>query len=277
MRYRALIVAFLALCLGVLTACSEGPKSESRDILTYDQIRGTGLANKCPQMAETTRGSIPIDSDQSYRMTELCLEPTTFFVKEEPTNKRQKAEFIAGKLLTRYTSSIDQVQGKLKVNGDRSLTFVEEDGLDFQATTVQMPGGERVPFLFTVKGLVAQTQPGLSSINTSTDFEGEFRVPSYRGSAFLDPKGRGVTAGYDTAVGITAGGDIDELTRANIKEVETLKGKISLRVAKVDNTTGEIAGTFESEQPSDTDLGAGEAKEVKIRGLFYARIEPTQA
>lgn len=277
MRYRALIVAFLALCLGVLTACSEGPKSEGRDILTYDQIRGTGLANKCPQMAETTRGSIPIDPDQSYRMTELCLEPTTFFVKEEPANKRQKAEFIAGKLLTRYTSSIEQVQGKLKVNNDRSLTFVEEDGLDFQATTVQMPGGERVPFLFTIKGLVAQTQPGLSSINTSTDFEGEFRVPSYRGSAFLDPKGRGVTAGYDTAVGITAGGDIDELARANIKEVETLKGKISLRVAKVDNATGEIAGTFESEQPSDTDLGAGEAKEVKIRGLFYARIEPTQA
>lgn len=277
MRYRALIVAFLALCLGVLTACSEGPKSEGRDILTYDQIRGTGLANKCPQMAETTRGSIPIDPNQSYRMTELCLEPTTFFVKEEPANKRQKAEFIAGKLLTRYTSSIEQVQGKLKVNEDQSLTFVEEDGLDFQATTVQMPGGERVPFLFTIKGLVAQTQPGLSSINTSTDFEGEFRVPSYRGSAFLDPKGRGVTAGYDTAVGITAGGDIDELARANIKEVETLKGKISLRVAKVDNATGEIAGTFESEQPSDTDLGAGEAKEVKIRGLFYARIEPTQA
>jgi photosystem II oxygen-evolving enhancer protein 1 len=228
-------------------------------------------------MAETTRGSIPIDPNQSYRMTELCLEPTTFFVKEEPANKRQKAEFIAGKLLTRYTSSIEQVQGKLKVNEDQSLTFVEEDGLDFQATTVQMPGGERVPFLFTIKGLVAQTQPGLSSINTSTDFEGEFRVPSYRGSAFLDPKGRGVTAGYDTAVGITAGGDIDELARANIKEVETLKGKISLRVAKVDNVTGEIAGTFESEQPSDTDLGAGEAKEVKIRGLFYARVEPTQA
>lgn len=277
MRYRALIVAFLALCLGVLTACSEGPKSEGRDILTYDQIRGTGLANKCPQMAETTRGSIPIDPDQSYRVTELCLEPTTFFVKEEPANKRQKAEFIAGKLLTRYTSSIEQVQGKLKVNDDQSLTFVEEDGLDFQATTVQMPGGERVPFLFTIKGLVAQTQPGLSSINTSTDFEGEFRVPSYRGAAFLDPKGRGVTSGYDAAVALPAGAQSEELTRANVKEVETLKGKISLRVAKVDNATGEIAGTFESEQPSDTDLGVGEAKEVKIRGLFYARIEPTQA
>lgn len=277
MRYRALIVAFLALCLGILTACSEGPQAEGKDILTYDQIVGTGLANRCPVMAETTRGSIPIDASQSYKLTGMCLEPTTFFVKEEPANKRQKAEFIAGKLLTRNTSTIDQVQGKLKVNDDFSLTFIEEDGLDFQAITVQMPGGERVPFLFTVKDLVAQSQPGLSSINTSTDFEGKFKVPSYRGSAFLDPKGRGVTAGYDTAVGITAGGDTKEFARANVKEVESLKGNISLRIAKVDNNTGEIAGTFESEQPSDTDLGAGEAKEVKIRGLFYGRVEPAQA
>lgn len=277
MRYRTLIVAFLALCLSVLTACNgEVTASEGRDVLSYDQIRGTGLANKCPQMAEATRGSIPIEPNQSYILKELCLEPTTFFVKEEPANKRQKAEFISGKLLTRYTSTIDQVQGKLIVNDDRSLTFVEQDGLDFQATTVQMPGGERVPFLFTIKDLVAQTQSGLNSINTSIDFEGEFKVPSYRGAAFLDPKGRGVVSGYDNAVALPGQADLEKLTRTNVKQAESLKGHISLRIAKVDNTTGEVAGTFESEQPSDTDLGADEAKEVKIRGLFYARIEPEQ-
>ncbi len=277
MRYRALIVAFLALCLGVLTACSPGTAVESKDVRTYEQIRGTGLANKCPVIGETSRGSIPLDSSQSYRITDLCLEPTTFFVKEEPVSKRQKAEYIAGKLLTRYTSTIDQVQGSLQVNEDRSLTFVEEDGLDFQATTVQLPGGERVPFLFTIKGLVAQTQPGMTSINTSTDFEGEFKVPSYRGAAFLDPKGRGMVTGYDTAVALPSQGDREELARANAKQVEPLKGHISLQIAKVDNATGEIAGVFESEQPSDTDLGAREAEEVRIRGLFYARVEPTQA
>lgn len=277
MRYRALIVALLALCLGILTACSEGPTpGTSRDLLTYDQIRGTGLANKCPQLTETSRGSIALDPNQSYRMTELCLEPTTFFVKEEPVNKRQEAEFIPGKLLTRYTSSIDQVQGKLKINEDRSLTFVEEDGIDFQAITVQLPGGERVPFLFTVKGLTAQTQPDLTSVNTSTDFEGTFKVPSYRSGAFLDPKGRGVVTGYDNAVALPAS-DEEKLARANIKQVEAGSGKISLQVAKVDSSTGEVAGTFESEQPSDTDLGAAEPKEIKIRGIFYARIEPRQA
>ncbi|QKQ77149.1 photosystem II manganese-stabilizing polypeptide [Nostoc sp. TCL240-02] len=277
MRYRTLIVAFLALCLGLITACSDAPATSSRDVLTYDQIRGTGLANKCPQLAETSRGSIPIDSSQSYAIKELCLEPTSFFIKEEPANKRQEAEFVAGKLLTRYTSTIDQVQGNLKINSDNSLTFEETDGLDFQAITVQLPGGERVPFLFTIKNLVAQTQPSLSSINTSTDFEGTFKVPSYRGAAFLDPKGRGVVSGYDNAVALPAQADDEELTRTNVKRAENLNGKISLQIAKVDSSSGEIAGTFESEQPSDTDLGAGEPKEVKIRGLFFARVESTRS
>lgn len=277
MKYRALIVALVALCIGFITACSDGSTTASggKDIMTYEQIRGTGLANKCPQLTETSRGSIAIDPDGSYKMVELCLEPTTFFIKEEPVNKRQEAEYVAGKLLTRYTSTIDQVQGKLIVNGDRSLTFKEEDGLDFQAITVQLPGGERVPFLFTVKGLQAQSQPGLTSINTSTDFEGSFRVPSYRGAAFLDPKGRGVVSGYDNAVALPGGADSEELTKTNIKSADIGKGEISLQIAKVDNNTGEIAGTFQSIQPSDTDLGAKKAVDVRIRGLFYARIEPT--
>ena len=273
MRYRALIIAFLALCLGLITACSDAPSSSSRDLLTYEQIRGTGLANKCPQLAETSRGSISLDSTLSYSIKELCLEPTNYFVKEEPANKRQEAEFVPGRLLTRYTSTIDQVQGNLNINQDNSLTFVEKDGLDFQAITVKLPGGELVPFLFTIKNLVAQTQPNLTSINTSTDFEGTFKVPSYRGACFLDPKGRGVVSGYDNAVALPAQADDDDLTRTNVKRTEILKGNISLQVAKVDSSTGEIAGPFESLQPSDTDLGAGEPKEVKIRGLFYGRVE----
>jgi photosystem II oxygen-evolving enhancer protein 1 len=277
MRYRAFIVAFLALCLGVLTACSEGPaNATSTERLTYDQIRNTGLANNCPQLSETTRGSIPVDPSKSYVMTDMCLQPTTFFVKEEPANKRQEAEFIPGKLLTRYTSSIDQVRGDLKIDENGSLTFIEKEGLDFQAITVQLPGGERVPFLFTIKNLVAKSQPGLDSINTSTDFEGEFKVPSYRGAVFLDPKGRGVAAGYDNAIALPSQADSQDLNRTNVKRVETIPGKISLQIAKVDSRTGEIAGTFESEQPSDTDLGAAEPKEVKIRGIFYGRVEPEQ-
>lgn len=274
MRYRAFIVALLALCLGVLTACSEGPQSTSRDLLTYDQIVGTGLANTCPQLGETSRGAISVDSNQSYNLSDLCLQPTDFFVKEEVTSKRQKAEFVPAKLVTRETSSIASVSGKLDINNDGSFTFVEEDGIDFQAITVQLPGGERVPFLFTIKGLVAKSQPGLSSINTSTDFEGTFKVPSYRTANFLDPKGRGLATGYDNAVALPSRADSSELLKENTKRFDVGEGTISLQIAKVDSATGEIAGTFESEQPSETDMGSREPSEMRIRGLFYARIEP---
>jgi photosystem II oxygen-evolving enhancer protein 1 len=276
MRYRALIVAFLAMCIGLLTACSEGP-ANATTALTYEQIRGTGLANTCPQITEARRGSIPLERGKTYVITDLCMEPTNYFVKEESLNKRREAEFIAGKPMTRLTSSLDQVSGKLNVGEDGSLTFAEQEGFDFQAVTVKLPSGELVPFLFTVKGLVATTEPGFDSINTSTDFEGEFRVPSYRTSNFLDPKGRGLTAGYDNAVALPSRSDNEELLKENLKRFDTGKGRVSLQVAKVSSATGEIAGTFESLQPSDTDMGGKEPLDVKIRGLFYARVEPTEA
>lgn len=275
MKYRALIMTFLALCLGVLTACSEGPaNAASKDQLTYDQIVNTGLANKCPQISEFNRGSIPIEPNSTYILRDMCIEPQEYFVKEEPTNKRREAEFIEGKVLTRDTSSLDQISGKIQSDANGILTFIEEDGIDFQAITVLLPGGEQVPFLFTVKNLVATTESGLTSLNTSTDFKGEFKVPSYRGSVFLDPKGRGVASGYDNAVALPSQADEEDLTRANVKQLISGEGKISLQIAKVDEKTGEIAGTFESEQPSATDLGAEDPEDVKVRGIFYARIEP---
>ncbi|NEO29929.1 MAG: Photosystem II manganese-stabilizing polypeptide [Symploca sp. SIO3C6] len=275
MRYRAFLVAFLALCLGVLTACAQGPvNATSIEGLTYDQIRNTGLANLCPQLSETARGSIPIDPSKSYRVLDLCLQPTKYYVKEEPASKRKEPEFVQGKLLTRYTSSLEQIQGDLKIDETGTLTFIEKEGMDFQAITVQLPGGEQVPFLFTIKSLLAKSKPGRDSVNTSTDLTGEFKVPSYRGSVFLDPKGRGVASGYDNAVALPSEADSEELVRANVKRVVSGTGKISLQVAKVDSDTGEIAGTFKSEQPSATDLGAEDPEEVKVQGIFYARVEP---
>ncbi|HHP7232644.1 MAG TPA: photosystem II manganese-stabilizing polypeptide [Xenococcaceae cyanobacterium] len=274
MRYRAIIAAFLALCLGILTACSDAPGDVSKRELTYDDILNTGIANSCLDLPESSRGSIAINPDQKYILRDLCLEPKEYFVKEEPINKRQEAEFVAGKLLTRYTSSLDQVTGDITVNNDGSLTFIEKDGLDFQAVTVLLPGGEEVPFLFTIKNLVANTDPGTLAINASTDFKGKFRVPSYRGQVFLDPKGRSVASGYDNAVALPARADDQDFTKANVKEFVAREGTMSLNVTKVDAETGEIAGVFESEQPSATDLGAEEPEEVKVRGIFYGRVEP---
>lgn len=74
------------------------------------------------------------------------------------------------------------MSGTLKVDGSGKVELQETDGIDYAPVTVQLPGGERVPFLFTVKSLNAS--------GTLDAFGGEFVVPSYRGSSFLDPKVR---------------------------------------------------------------------------------------
>lgn len=275
MKFRTLLIAFLAVCLGFLTACSDkAANAFDQGQYTYDDILNTGLANNCPQISEFTRGSIPISVGEPLQVSDLCLQPQEFFVKEEPANKRKEAEFVEGKLLTRYTTSLAQIRGTVSVDEEGVLTFTEKDGMDFQNITVQLPGGEQVPFFFTIKQLVAQTEPGFNSVNSSVDFVGKFKVPSYRGASFLDPKGRGLTSGYDNAVALPAGADREDYIRANLKQAEIMNGEISMQITKVDGETGEIAGVFESDQPSATDLGAEEPEDVKVRGIFYARLEP---
>jgi photosystem II oxygen-evolving enhancer protein 1 len=273
MNFRGLIAALMAICIGFLTACSDGPANASNVPMTYDQIRNTGLANNCPTVSDISRGSIDIDKSKTYQFVEMCLQPTDFFVKAEPLNKRQAPAFVPGKIVTRATSSLDQIKGTVKINDEGKLVFKEEDGIDFQAITVKMPGGELVPFLFTIKELVATSAEPVTVLNTSTDFSGDFKVPSYRGSVFLDPKGRGVASGYDNAVALPAEADSTKLSRTNVKNANSYRGHITFEVAKVNSATGEIAGIFESEQTSDTDLGADEPEEVKIRGVFYTRLE----
>ena len=58
MKFRGLVAALLAICIGLLTACSDAPVSATT-VPTYEDIRGTGLANNCPTIDDTSRGSIP--------------------------------------------------------------------------------------------------------------------------------------------------------------------------------------------------------------------------
>jgi photosystem II oxygen-evolving enhancer protein 1 len=270
MRYRAIVATFLAFCLSVLiTACSSELPT-STEGLTYEDIHNTGLANNCPEIEATIRGSIPLEKGGTYKLSNLCVQPTAFFVKSEEEGRRG-SQFIPSKVMTRLTSSLDAIEGTLKVNSDGSVTFTEEDGIDFQAITVQIPGGEQFPFLFTVKNLVA-TATGQGSITSSSDFQGEFKVPSYRTSNFLDPKGRGLTTGYESAVAIPASGDDADLKKENVKRFISGKGVISMQVSQINADTGEIAGTFESIQPSESDMGSKEPSDIKIRGNFYGRV-----
>lgn len=275
-EYKALVTAFLALCLGVLTACSNSPTVSSGS-LSYDDIKGSGLANSCPQLVGTNMDSIAVESGQSYPLKALCLQPETFLVKRDnpmtQQGKRREGKFVTSKLLTRKSSTLDQVSGLLQSATDGSLTFTEQGGFDFQPVTVQLPDGERVPILFTVKGLVATTQEAIATLSPSTRLAGTFDVPPYRTSSFIDPKGRGLAVGYDAAVGIPTQADRDKFSRQNNKAFDIAQGQITLQINRVNRATGEIAGQFESQQPSDTDFGSKEPMTVKIQGQFYGRIE----
>ncbi len=270
MRFRPLLAIALALCLTLVTACGGGAKAKDRSNVTYDDIVNTGRANDCPTLSDAARGTIPLDPSGKYQLREICMHPSQVFVKGEPANKRQEARFVEGRILTRYTSSLDQIYGDLKV-GDDSLTFTELGGIDFQPVTVLLPGGEEVPFTFSSKELVASSVG--ASISTSTDFTGSYRTPSYRTSNFLDPKGRGLTTGYGSAVGLVPAGDDEDLIKENVKRYIEGKGSMELAITKVDPSTGEFSGTFTAIQPSDTDMGGKQAVDVKITGELYGRLE----
>lgn len=230
--------------------------------MTYLQMKGSGRSNSCPTL-ETGEGAAALKPG-NYLIDQFCMEPTKFTVKEESAFKTTGPEFVQTKLVTRLTYTLDQMSGTLTVGPGGSVQLKEEDGLDYQATTVQLPGGERVPFLFTIKELDAK--------GTVNGFGGEFTVPSYRGATFLDPKGRGGATGYDAAMGLPAKADAEELAKENLKSTAALKGAGVWSIARVNNETGELAGVFETIQPSDTDLGAKEPKEVKISGIWYAQF-----
>nr|O49079.1 RecName: Full=Oxygen-evolving enhancer protein 1, chloroplastic; Short=OEE1; AltName: Full=33 kDa subunit of oxygen evolving system of photosystem II; AltName: Full=33 kDa thylakoid membrane protein; AltName: Full=OEC 33 kDa subunit; Flags: Precursor [Fritillaria agrestis]AAC04808.1 photosystem II oxygen evolving complex protein 1 precursor [Fritillaria agrestis] len=261
--------ALATSALVISGASAEGvPKRLTFDEIqskTYMEVKGSGTANQCPTIEGGTE-SFGYKTGK-YTLKKLCLEPTSFTVKAEGINKNAPPEFQKTKLMTRLTYTLDEIEGPFEVAPDGTVKFEEKDGIDYAAVTVQLPGGERVPFLFTVKQLVATGKP--------ESFSGSYLVPSYRGSSFLDPKGRGGSAGYDNAVALPAGGrgDEEELVKENIKDVSSSTGKITLSVTKSKPETGEVIGVFESIQPSDTDLGSKAPKDVKIQGIWYAQLE----
>eukprot|EP00877_Chromochloris_zofingiensis_P010693 jgi/Chrzof1/5878/Cz16g19040.t1_PSBO[v5.2] len=231
--------------------------------LTYLQVKGSGIANTCP-VIEGGSTNVKDLKPGTYKLEKFCMEPTSFTVKEESQFKGGDTDFVKTKLMTRLTYTLDEMSGTFKVDGSGNVELKEEDGIDYAPVTVQLAGGERVPFLFSIKTLNAK--------GTVDAFGGEFVVPSYRGSSFLDPKGRGASTGYDTAVALPAKGDDEELQKENNKSAAGSKGSAVFSLAKVDAATGEVAGVFESIQPSDTDLGAKAPKDVKITGLWYAQL-----
>jgi len=245
-------------------------KSEINE-LTYLQVKGTGLANRCPEVI----GEDSITPKSGQKLVEMCIEPKAWAVEEE-IGKGGKTEkkFVNSKVMTRQTYTLDGVEGVLSTEGG-NIVFKEKEGIDYAATTVQLPGGERVPFLFTVKDLVAKGNGG--SFKPGFQMGGDFSVPSYRTGLFLDPKGRGGTTGYDMAValpGLQSGeeGD-DDLFKENNKTFDVTTGRIEMEVNKVNAAEQEIGGVFVATQLGDTDMGSKIPKKILTKGIFYARVD----
>lgn len=273
---QSMAVGTLAAAAFLLPQTASALTRSDIDQLTYSQVKGTGVANRCPEV-EGTKGTIKLDSGKSYKMVDMCLEPKTFLVEEELQSKKGdvKKQFVDTKLMTRATYTLTGIESDLTVT-DNEITISEKEGIDYAATTVQLPGGERVPFLFTVKNLIAKAIG--SDITTATEFGGQFKVPSYRTGLFLDPKGRGGVTGYDMAVALPAleadGGEgQDELFKETNKVFEVTEGAIEMAVQKIDPASNEIGGVFVSEQLSDTDMGAKAPKKILLKGVFFARVE----
>jgi len=267
-------MAFLLATGTMAGPANAGPFTRSEiNSLTYEQVKGTGLANTCPMVEKGGSGGIAI-SGSNKKLDNFCLEPTSFQVLEERLTKAGLVtEPVNTKVTTRQTYVLTGIDGKLS-SEEGKLTFREEDGIDYAPTTVQLPGGERVPFLFTVKNLVAKADTSTTKIEPGLKLAGKFNVPSYRTGLFLDPKGRGTTTGYDQAVALPAlqaGGD-DSLFNENNKKFDVGTGTIELKVTEVNNELGEIGGVFVQQQPSDTDLGSKTPKQVLLKGSWFATV-----
>jgi photosystem II oxygen-evolving enhancer protein 1 len=260
-----------AVAVGIAAAPAQALTKSEINELSYLQVKGTGLANRCPEVV----GEDTITPKSGARLVDMCIEPKAWAVEEE-IGKAGKTEkkFVNSKVMTRQTYTLDGIEGKLESSGG-NIVFTEQEGIDYAATTVQLPGGERVPFLFTVKDLVAKGNG--NSFKPGFQMGGDFNVPSYRTGLFLDPKGRGGTTGYDMAValpGLQSGVEGDEeLFKENNKTFDVTQGRIEMEVNKVNKAEGEIGGVFVATQLGDTDMGSKVPKKILTKGIFYARVD----
>mmetsp|Transcript_13554 Transcript_13554/g.19387 ORF Transcript_13554/g.19387 Transcript_13554/m.19387 type:complete len:307 (+) Transcript_13554:133-1053(+) len=259
-----------AVAVGVAAAPAQALTKSQINELSYLQVKGTGLANRCAEVV----GEDTIKPSAGSKLVDMCIEPKAWAVEEE-IGKGGKTEkkFVNSKVMTRQTYTLEGIEGTLSNSG--GIVFTEQDGIDYAATTVQLPGGERVPFLFTVKDLVAKGNG--DTFKPGFQMGGDFNTPSYRTGLFLDPKGRGGTTGYDMAValpGLQSGeeGD-DELFGENNKTFDVTQGRIELEVNKVNAEESEIGGVFVATQLSDTDMGSKTPKKILTKGIFYAKVQ----
>ena len=92
-------------------------------MLLFVQVKGSGLANTCP-VIEGGSSNLKDIKPGNYQLQNLCLEPTSFTVKEEADKKGGEPEFVKTKLVTRLTYTLADVSDLPFVDTfQRSLSY----------------------------------------------------------------------------------------------------------------------------------------------------------
>ena len=82
------IAAGLALPLLFGAQAANAITSEQVRSLTYEEVKGTGLANRCPELSGSS-GELTIDSARKFKIADLCLEPKSFQIEQQVNEKRK--------------------------------------------------------------------------------------------------------------------------------------------------------------------------------------------
>jgi photosystem II oxygen-evolving enhancer protein 1 len=68
-----------AVAVGIAAAPAQAITKAQLNELSYLQVKGTGLANRCPEVV----GEDTITPKSGQKLVEMCIEPKAFAVEEE--------------------------------------------------------------------------------------------------------------------------------------------------------------------------------------------------
>merc|ERR1719277_1594222 len=122
---------------GIMAAPAQALTKAETNSLTYLQVKGTGLANRCPEVI----GEDSIKPKKGQKLVDMCIEPKAWAVEADVgTGAKMTKKFVTSKVMTRQTYTLDGVEGILDNSGG-GIVFTEKEGIDYAPTTVQLPGG----------------------------------------------------------------------------------------------------------------------------------------
>jgi photosystem II oxygen-evolving enhancer protein 1 len=99
-NYQKAVCTIAALPLAFLLSCQPAVALTVQEIreLNYEQIKGTGIANRCPEVPPTKAGKeqkIALEKGLKYKIVDMCLEPKSFQIEVDV--QKRKGEVSKGK------------------------------------------------------------------------------------------------------------------------------------------------------------------------------------